>query len=313
MASVTVVATESTLPLIRLPRIPCNPWLCSLVVFACDAIALTVTASLVLLGKRASGRGLDLHRYFALWPALGVCFVIFAASSLYPGIIHNAVTELRRLGLGLTVSFLVMGGLSVVTRSADDDTPRALLLWWLMAVIVTPLLRSVVRELVCHKSWWGIPIAVFYTGVESADIIRELEKHPEIGLKPVVILCSPHTVRPRHPLPVIDMRFAAAVRACGVDRALIALPDAGGGKLLQDLEVFESLFPRLMIMHSSPALYSLTVDARQIGASLAVEVRRDLLLPLPRFAKRLMDLLIVCLVAAGGGIHHSSAQHPGKT
>ena len=145
--------------------------------------------------SRASGGGLDIHHYFALWPALGVFFAIFAASSLYPGIIHNAVTELRRLGLGLTISFLVMEGLIVVTRSADDYPRRVLLLWWLMAVIVTPLLRSVVRELVCHKPWWGMPIAVFYTGVESADIIRELEMHPEIGLRPVVILsfssCGP--------------------------------------------------------------------------------------------------------------------------
>jgi Undecaprenyl-phosphate galactose phosphotransferase WbaP len=294
MASVTVVATEPSLPHIGLPRIHCNPWLCSLVVLACDAVALTFTASLVLLGMCARGEGLDIHRYFALWPALGLFFAIFAASSLYPGIIHNAVTELRRLGLGLTISFLAMGGLSFVTRRGDDYPRRVLLLWWLIAMIVTPLLRSVVREVVCHKPWWGIPIAVFYTGVESADIIRELEKHPEIGLRPVVILSPPHAVRPRHRLPVIDMRFAAAVRACGVDRALIALPDAACGKLMQDLEVFESLFPRLLIMHSSPDLYSLTVDARQIGGSLAVEVTRDLLLPLPRLAKRLMDLVIIC-------------------
>ena len=126
MASATVGATESTLPLHRLPNIPCNPWLCSLVVLACDTIALTFSASLVLLGKRASGGGLDLHRYFALWPALGVFFAIFAASSLYPGIIHNAVTELRRLGLGLTISFLVMGGLICVTRSVDDYPGRVL-------------------------------------------------------------------------------------------------------------------------------------------------------------------------------------------
>jgi Undecaprenyl-phosphate galactose phosphotransferase WbaP len=301
MASVTVVATEAAVPRIGLPRIPCNPWLCSLVVLACDAVALSFTASLVLLGKRARGGGLDVHRYFALWPAMGLFFVVFAASSLYPGIIHNAVTELRRLGMGLTVSFLVMGGLLLVTRSADDYPRSVLLLWWLMAMIVTPLLRSVVRELACHKAWWGIPIAVFYTGVESTEIIRELEKHPEIGLRPVVILSSPHVVRPRQSLPVIDMRCAAAVRACGVKRALIALPDAGGGKLLQDLEVFESLFPHLMIMQSSPALYSLTVDARQIGGFLAVEVRRDLLLPLPRFVKRLMDLLILGVVLPAVG------------
>jgi len=58
--------------------------------------------------------------------------------------------------------------------------------------------------------------------------------------------------------------------------------------------MFESIFPRLMIVQSSAALYNLTADARQLGGCLAVEVRRDLLLPLPRLAKRAMDLLIVC-------------------
>ncbi len=49
-----------------------------------------------------------------------------------------------------------------------------------------------------------------------------------------------------------------------------------------------------MIIHSLAALYSHTVDTREVGVSLAVEVRRDLLLPLPRFAKRVIDLVIVC-------------------
>ena len=62
-------------------------------------------------------------------------------------------------------------------------------------------------------------------------------------------------------LPVLDLRLAAAVRACGVERAMIALPDAGSGKLLEDLEKFESIFPRLMI------------DA-QLGGSLQPHRRR---------------------------------------
>jgi Undecaprenyl-phosphate galactose phosphotransferase WbaP len=180
----------------------------------------------------------------------------------------------------------------LVTRSGY---PRAgFFLWWLAAMVLTPLARSVVRGLVCHKSWWGIPIAVFYTGDESSAIVRELQAHPEIGLRPVAVLASPLAVRIRHTLPVLDLRFAAAIRACGVERALIALPDSGSGKLLEDLEVFESIFPRLMIVQGSIALYSLTADARQLGGCLAVEVRRDLLLPLPRLAKRAIDLLIVC-------------------
>jgi Undecaprenyl-phosphate galactose phosphotransferase WbaP len=295
VASVTVVSAESALPFFRLPKISCKPLLSALVIVGCDAIAITVTGSLVLLGTYSSGEVLDLHRYFAYWPALGVFFGMFASLSLYPGIIHNAVTELRRLAVGLTISFLVMAGLIFVNRTAADSSREVLLLWWMVAMIATPLLRSIVRGSVCHTPWWGVPVAVFYTGDESAEIVRELEIHPEIGLRPIVILSSAHAVRPRHHLPVLDMRHAAAVRACGVERAMIALPDAGCGKLLEDLEMFESLFPRLMIMHTSTALYSLTVDARHLGGCLAVEVRRDLLRPLPRLAKRVIDLAIVCL------------------
>jgi len=207
----------------------------------------------------------------------------------------------------------MVAGMIFLTRSVDGYPGAVLLLWWLAAVVVTPILRSVMRKLVCRRPWWGIPVAVFYTGDESAEIIRELENHPEIGLRPVVILSSLDGVQPRHRLPVLDRRFAAAVRACGVERAMIALPDAGSGKLLEDLETFESIFPRLMILHSATALYSLTVDARQLGGCLAFELRRDLLLPLPRLAKRVIDLLIVCLTLPVVGLAVLLLGGAGKT
>jgi Undecaprenyl-phosphate galactose phosphotransferase WbaP len=295
MASLTAVPAEAGFPLIGLPKISCHPLLSSMVFFACDAVAIIITGSAVLLGGRTNGGSLDLHRYFALWPALGVFVAIFLTANLYPGVIYNAVTELRRLGLALTLSFVVLAGLILFNRTAEDYPGRLLLQWWMAAIIVNPLLRSVVRGLVCRRPWWGIPVAVFHTGDESAEIIQELEMHPEIGLRPVAILSSSPPLRLRHRLPVLDLRLAAAVRACGVERAMIALPDAGSGKLLQDLEKFESIFPRLMIIHSAAAPYSLTADVRQLSGCLAVEVRRDLLLPFPRFTKRVIDLFIIAL------------------
>jgi Undecaprenyl-phosphate galactose phosphotransferase WbaP len=295
MASVTAVPTDAAFPLVRLPKISCRPLLSSVVFFVCDMIAMALTGGLVLLDRPPHHVGLDFHRYLALWPALGVFIAIFVSINLYPGVIHNAITELRRLYLALSLSFLVLAELIVVAGSRDDFPGRALLLWWLAATMLTPVLRSLVRGVVCHKSWWGMPVAVFHTGDESTAIIHELEIHPEIGLKPVAILSSSHAGQHGNGLPILDLRLAPAVRACGVERALIALPDAGSGKLLEDLEKFESIFPRLMLIHSSAALYSLTVDLRQFAGSLAVEVRRDLLRPFPRFTKRAIDLFIVAL------------------
>jgi Undecaprenyl-phosphate galactose phosphotransferase WbaP len=295
MATVTVVPTDRPFPFIRLPRIRCHPFLCSLLFVGCDAAAISLAGITIFLGSRIDGK-LDLHHYFSLWPALGVFFAIFAFSNLYPGIIHNPVTELRRLGLALTLGFLVLAALISVTRFDEVYPRRALLLCWIAAIVVTPLLRSIVRALICHKPWWGIPVAVFHTGDESTEIVRELELHPEIGLRPVVLLSSSYHGRRGASVPILDIHLAASVRACGVERAMIALPETGSAKLLEDLEKFESLFPRLMIIHSSAALYSLTVNARQLAGCLAVEVRRDLLLPLPRLAKRSIDLFLVGLI-----------------
>jgi Undecaprenyl-phosphate galactose phosphotransferase WbaP len=295
MASVTAVPAEAGCPLIGLPKISRHPLLSATVFFVCDAAAILFTGTVVWLTGRINDGSLDLHRYFALWPALGVFVAIFLATNLYPGVIYNAVNELRRLALALTLSFVVLAGLILLTRTAHDYPGRLLLLWWIAAMMVNPLLRSGVRGLFCHKSWWGIPVAVFHTGEESAEIINELEIHPEIGLRPVAVLAVSHPPRLRNRLPVLDLRLAAAVRASGVDRAIIALPDTGSGKLLQDLEKFESIFPRLMIIHHSAALYSLTADVRLLSGCLAVEVRRDLLLPLPRFTKRAIDLFIIAL------------------
>jgi Undecaprenyl-phosphate galactose phosphotransferase WbaP len=297
MASVTVVSTEFASPLIRLPKIHSNPLLCSAIFLASDACAIVVTGSLMLWG------GVGLRTYLALWPALLVFVAVFAYSHLYPGIIHNAVTELRCIGRALTISFVVMMALLFFAGNADSYPRGVLVTWWLLAMVAVPLLRSAVRESVCRCAWWGIPVAIFHTGEESMKIVRELEAHPEIGLRPVVLFSTAHGGRPRpvvlarHLLPVLDMRFAAAVRACGVERAMIALPDAGCGKLLEDLESHESIFPHLMIMHSAAALYTLRVDAGQIGGCLAVDVRRDLLLPLPRLSKRLIDVMLVAIAS----------------
>jgi hypothetical protein len=137
MATVTVVPTDRSFPIIRLPKIRTRPFLCSLLFVGCDAVAISLAGSAVLLGNRVDGRP-DLHHYFSLWPALGIFFAVFAFYDLYPGIIHNAVTELRRLGLALTLGFLVLAVLISVSRLDEAYTRRVLLLSWIASLVVTP-------------------------------------------------------------------------------------------------------------------------------------------------------------------------------
>jgi len=292
MASMSAVPAKVSFPLIDVPKSTCRPILCSMVFFCCDIVGLVLAITAVFWVEHASGGSPDVHRYLALWPALGVVLAMFCATNLYPGVIYNAVAELRRLCLALFFGLLVIAALVIVTRNAVY--PRSLLVaTWLIATILIPVLRTVVRGVACHSSWWGIPIAFFYTGEESCDILLELQTHPEIGLRPVVVFSESPAARSHLSVPVVDLRLAAAVRASGVELAMIVLPSAGSTKLLQNLESFDSVFPRLMIVHSSAAPCSVSVDARELRGRLAVDLKRNLLLPLPRLTKRAIDLLII--------------------
>ena len=116
MASATAVSRESAFPSIRLPRIHCNPLLSSLVFFASDTVAIAVTGALVLLGA-GKWRYCDIHRYVALWPALGYFSAYLLTPTFTPASSITRVAELRRLAFGLTSCFLVVAGMILVTRS----------------------------------------------------------------------------------------------------------------------------------------------------------------------------------------------------
>ncbi|MGC2403175.1 MAG: hypothetical protein WA510_25525, partial [Acidobacteriaceae bacterium] len=215
MASVSAIPATDSRPFTGLQKIGCHPYLSSVVFVVCDMFALTLTLTLAFLAERAIKGGLDLSSYVVLWPAPAVFIAVIFSAGLYPGVIYNAVTELRRLGLALTMNFLAIVWVNLVFRGADFPR-RLLFFWWLLAMIITPGLRALVRGVVCRKSWWGVPVVMFHTGDESYEVLQELEMHPEIGLRPVAILSRSRIAGARYSLPILDLGQAAAVRAAGV-------------------------------------------------------------------------------------------------
>src|ERR1700760_648987 len=72
----------------------------------CDSFAIAAVGAFVLLLQPGLNPEAAVQRYLALWPVPLAVLTAFACAGLYPGIIHNAVDELRRLGLTLTATFL---------------------------------------------------------------------------------------------------------------------------------------------------------------------------------------------------------------
>ena len=76
------------------------------------------------------------------------------------------------------------------------------------------------------------------------------------------------------------------------------MPHAPRAQLLALLESHASTFPNVLIIPDLDGLSSLGMQARDLCRVLALEVRKSLLLPGPRIAKRIIDLTVALLMGA---------------
>ncbi len=77
--------------------------------------------------------------------------------------------------------------------------------------------------------------------------------------------------------------------------AVVAMPGVDSAKLLQIVERIGGQFSHLLIIPDLFGFATLGVPAKNLGGILSVEVRQQLLLPGPRLAKRVMDVVLTSI------------------
>ncbi len=84
-------------------------------------------------------------------------------------------------------------------------------------------------------------------------------------------------------------------RRLNIPYAIVAMPGVSSRKLLHLTERVGGLFSHILVIPDLFGFASLGVPAKDIGGVLGIEVRQELLLPWPRFLKRLMDVSLTVL------------------
>jgi lipopolysaccharide/colanic/teichoic acid biosynthesis glycosyltransferase len=407
--------------------------------------ALFATDVGVLLFIAACAAGCDAIAAHKLSPsllhygfsALALCAIALIGSGTYSPIAASPPDEIRTTTL--TIAF-VFTGVALVAVFRWEVIPwhvYAILAFELvLAWLLLPIVRALVRGKLARKPWWGVPVVVLGAGRTGRVIVRSLRARPQLGLRPVLVLdddsrkqgtlrarmsagdaidvhsmrevpavastelhsrspesiARPHsssrihagpassdepppmTIRSPTPIPTemepsppvvprpvssrswlqpseippstpgrtprnveressrhlpqepsflqqipdsirgllrgqfaeiegvpivggLDLAPLLAKRL-GIAYAVVAMPGQRARKLLQITERVGGLFPHLLLIPDLIGFGSIGVPAREIAGVVGVEVRRQLLLPGPRFAKRLMDLAL----AGVGGI-----------
>lgn len=166
----------------------CRPQAVLGLLIVSDVLALSLGAALVgLLEIELTATPLRIYGMIGL--LMPMCMLAFAATHLYgvpPPAPHE---ELRRTTLTAT---LIYGGSWILSGfmmySFGAITWSAWLVGWIVSVVCVPSFRGLTRAIFGRRDWWGFPVVVMGAGKVGREVVINLKRRPELGLRPLAIL-----------------------------------------------------------------------------------------------------------------------------
>ena len=294
--------------LLRYARI----WMTVLMVFT-DTISLLLAgviavATRALLGQYAIHllalpSGFQPADYLRQVPLILIFLGVYAWRGLIPAIGVSPVGELRRLSISTSTVALGLASVAFLTKSATDYSRIVFALAWILALILVPLGRGIMRGVASRAGLWGEPLAIIGYGTKGRWIADYLLTHPTLGLRPIVALNGTDSGGNKAPsIPLVQVgtspRLREVSRLARVKTAILVVPEASE-KLLDDLmEPRKTGFDRLITISDVRQVGSLWVRPLDFGGVLALEVKQNLLSLWQRSLKRALDLVIIVMASA---------------
>lgn len=239
-------------------------------------------------------------QYFKVMAVVAPLFPLaFYFRNLYPGFGVDVIEELRSLTFGSTIVFAVLAAMTFFIKDAWDYSRLAFFLSWACSLVMLPLGRAAVRKMFCEKSWWGIPVIVIGAGSAGEKVISSLQKHKQVGLRPVVAVDDDiDRWGYIHKIPVVGglSIIPELAQKLKIDHAIVAMPKVPRERLQSIIRNYSKFFSSTTIIPDLFGLSSLWVSTRDLGGILGLEVQQKLLNTSSQFQKRLFDIFFASLL-----------------
>ncbi|HVM60885.1 MAG TPA: undecaprenyl-phosphate galactose phosphotransferase WbaP [Verrucomicrobiae bacterium] len=278
-----------------------RPWAMMFLLVMTDLLSLAISWGIGMMVRFAALGPFDHPRYFRLWPGLFIWVMAFGIQGLYRGagvtarIFLTPVEELRRTTVGTTWAFMtvvvgmyiMLGGLFISRLVVG--------IAWIIALVLVPCGRALVRHVCSQRSWWGSSVVVFGSGRTAHRVIDILLNQPELGLKPVAILTdTPGAEQDIDGVPILGGldRAWQLGRTRGIPYCIVALDEGSNKRMFDVHQEYGDCFPHMMVIPDLAGLASLWIVARDVGGILGLEIRHNLLIATNRWIKRTLDLVV---------------------
>lgn len=222
----------------------------------------------------------------SLLPILAMIFLfVYFMFGLYPGSGLSPIFELRQITVANSLVFI---GFFAASLPLNNLIPISLLLKaWLLSIIAVPILRFLIRRLCSHFQWWGQPILIL-GGYKAGFTYDYIVSRPHFGLRPIGIVGDSGSYPYLGPYEMAQ----SIANNNRVFWAMVAMPEQPSSEVLDVMKTYVKHFPHVLFVASVNGLPSLWNRSFDFGRLHGICIQSNLLLPLPRFFKRVVDLAI---------------------
>jgi Undecaprenyl-phosphate galactose phosphotransferase WbaP len=262
-----------------------------LVIVDLALITLSIIAARQIAIYFEIGTGINISAYFL--PIATGFLVIAMELGLYPGIRLSPVEEFRRLAVSITAMY-AMWMVGVMLLRGLTNQPVFLILAYVFSLVALTVCRGTTRRILAKFSWWGFPTLVCGDDAVAVKVYHWLANNERIGLRPVGVIADPHAIEAGsdeswYAGPWSDVREIAHDR--GVYWAVVVPPEGASTTIASTITEHLNTIPHSHILSELTGLPDHWSRHQQLDGLTGIHLQQNLLLPLPRISKRILDVV----------------------
>ena len=274
-------------------------------------VVLTLLLSDVLLALVVSGTASTFQDLWGRGPLLTasagsmivtmtIWILMRALLGLYPGYGLNQVEELRRQTYTALAALAVTATLAFGFQVGDLLSRLLVGLGALELLLLSPLVRHLVKWGLGRVGLWGKPVAILGAAEAAKQLAQTLQREWELGFKPVAVFgfqVSAGEVLEETPYGESVAGAMELAREQGIDTAVFAMSQVRSEQLVRFVGKASLIFQYVIVIPNLNGTTTSAVIARDLGGTLGLEVKHNLLNPWSQRLKRVLD--IGCVVVGG--------------
>jgi Undecaprenyl-phosphate galactose phosphotransferase WbaP len=175
------------------------------------------------------------------------------------------------------------------------NRPLFLSLAYVLSLTNLWVFRGSARRLLAKCPWWGFPTLVCGDDTVAAKVYRWLDANKRLGLRPAGVIADPAS-------PEIDVDEAwyagpwPEARTIAEQRnvywAVVVPPEGASTPIATTITEHLSSIPHVHILSELTGLPDHWSRHQQLDGLAGIHLQQNLMLPLPRITKRLMDIVL---------------------